>query len=287
MKRILCLAIVVVCALCLSGPGAEGAKSSKKKSSAPAPAEKTADKPSVKAVAASDSSDPLVAEATAKSDPPKKEDAKKDDSKKDDKKDGKKDPAPQAAGGINFMGSGDFPFDRMTADSIEIDPKGMTIMTGKVKIESKDFNIACEQLKMDNNSKVVHATGSPVKMDQGPATQGQCLNLTYNLANKSALLENEAQIIRDNNGQKVQMTADTIKIDYPPPAPGEKPEDVQPKVSFIKKNGLPPEIKVLNKETTTAKPKGGKATPINGNNLDILSLPTGRASAPKTPGGVE
>ena len=285
MKRILCLAIVAACALCLSGPGAEGAKARKKTA---APVEKTTDKPSVKAAAASDPSDAKPAESAAKSDAPKKVEAKSDDKKKDDKKSDKKDPAASAAGGLNFMGSGDFPFDRITADSIEIDPKGMTIMIGKVKIESKDFNIACEQLKLDNSTKIMIATGSPVKMDQGPAVQGQCRNLTYNLTTKSAVLENEAQIIQDKSGQKVQATADTIKIDYPAPAPGVKQEDVPPKVSFIHKpGGLPPEIKVLNKETTTAKPKAGKATPLNSNNLEILSLPTGRASAPKTPGGVE
>lgn len=284
MKRILCLAIMA-CALWTAAPNANGAKAKKKTATTENPADKPVEKPSIKAAATDDATDakPATDGAAKTTNEPKKADDKNDNAKKDDakkdtpKKDSKKDAAAAAPGGPNLGFAGDFPFDRMTALSIEIDPQGMTVLTGKVLIESKDFNISCEQLKMDNKTKLVVATGSPVKMDRGATMQGHCRNLNYDMNTKSMVLENDASIIQVNpSGQRVQASADTIKVDYPPVKPGENQADAQPHVSFIMKpeNNTPPEIKVLNKETATEKPKTKGATRVNENNAEsILSMP--------------
>lgn len=194
---------------------------------------------------------------------------KPDDKKTDDKK-----PDAAASGTFNFAGAD---FDLMKALSIESDPKGMTILTGSVRIESADLNISCDLLKMDNNTHIMIATGNPVQLDkrQGGVMQAHCRNLTYHTDTKSALLENEAVVVQtDEKGQKKQASADVIKIDYPPAEPGKDNSNAQPKVSLMNRTGQPVEIRNLNgqgKSNTAAKPAG--ATKVTKNNLEEIKVP--------------
>lgn len=257
MKKILCL-IALACALCLM-PASVGAQS-KGKTGKKATASKSA------SAAKSEAAKPAADDAAKADAPAQSADAKagekKDDAKAGDKKEG-------AAGmGLDF-GGGDFPFDKMEAVQVEFNPDGLTVLTGKVRIESKDMNISCELLRMDNKTKMVIATGNPVKMDQGPGVQAQCRNLTYNLDTKSATLENEASIIQDQNGKKTHANADTIKID-------QDPKGGKPKISLMMRpdSGKVVQIEMLgqdNKPASKSQPKG--ATRVNDNNIGQISLP--------------
>jgi hypothetical protein len=277
MKKILCLAIIlsVLCAV-PHAVGASKKKASRAQTSTQGKSTTTA-KSEEKKVAAAASDDAKPAANKAEEKKADAADAKKSDEKKGGAKDDKTDPANAAAGVIPDFGSA-MPFDSIKFDTLEYDPDGMTVLTGRVHVESKDMNITCAMLRMDNKTKMAYATGNPVILDQGPAVKALCRKLTYNIDTKSAVLENVASIIQDKNGQKTQVgPADTIKIDYPPSQAGKDSKNAQPKISIFnrpdsKYNGS--EIKVLGKEKESgAKPKSTRATKVSESSVGLINIP--------------
>lgn len=172
-------------------------------------------------------------------------------------------------GSLGSLGGGmDLPFNLMKANIITYDPDGNAVLTTNVRIESPDFNVSCDKVTLNNKTKMVVATGAPVKLDKGPEMQGQCRTLTHNIDKKSTKLEGNASIVQDNkNGQKVQTSADIIQIDMN--------EKGQPTVSLMMTSGRQPEIRVLGKEKqSSSKSKSGGAKKINEGNLGAIEVPT-------------
>lgn len=264
MKKMLLLAILA-CALCVAPYSALGQTTAKSKgkskskskgagSAIAAPSFDTLATPAAPGTNNAGSGTEVKATAAGGGKSDAKSDAKGGEAKAD-----------PAAGGMPEMS---FDFSLMRADSMEIDPDGLTVLTNRVRVESKDINISCDQLKVDNKTKKMTSVGSPVKMDR-PGLVAQCRNLSYNLDTKNMVLEDNAQIIQDQaGGKKTQIKADVIKIDQPP-------NGGKQKMSLIMRNGTPPEIRSLGGETPAATTKKtGGATAVSENNLDVLKLPS-------------
>ena len=120
-------------------------------------------------------------------------------------------------------------FQRMNTD-----PQGNTVISGMVHLEFANMIINAAEARIDNKNGKLTATGEPVKIDNGETTatsHSEARKLTYDLKTKTILMEGEASIIQDKNGQKTKLgPADTIKIEYP--AGSGKNGEPMPKVTM-------------------------------------------------------
>lgn len=289
MNKILWLTILA-CALCLA-PYSASAQSARKKSGKKAKATTSAKKTEAKLPDMA-GGEAVVAEPAKADDPSdkktddKKSDDNQSDKKSDDKKNDKKDDkdANPMGGGLSFGGSGgDLPIKLARFLRLDSDPNGLTVLNGQVYIETMDgMKITCDILKIDNKSNLMTGTGNPVKLD-GAGSLSQCRNLTYDLKTKSALMENEALVIQDKNGQKTRTgPADTIKIDYPTDSSGKVANNAQPKISiFNRQDHGVVELRVTTNEAKAEnKSKSGGPKKVNDANLIDIKVP----SSSKSPG---
>lgn len=174
--------------------------------------------------------------------------------------------ADQSGGGALGADMG-FDFDKLAAETIEYTPDGGLHMIGNVVFKSSQLSLESRDLTLNKETKVLVATGGPVKITQGNVN-AECRNFNYNIDKKQSRLTGNPFIIQKNkDGSTTRIKGDVIVISQS--ANGQASVSVQSKSGqseIVKGEGDKKQPEKKGRSTTPAK----KVTP---DNQDLIKVP--------------
>lgn len=114
----------------------------------------------------------------------------------------------------SFLGGG-FDFNKIQAANVFMEPDGAVRLVAdnvhNVIIDSDQMNLNCREVNFNPDTKIMVATGKPVKVEQ-QQYKAECQVLTYDVDRKTTKLEGKPFIYQNIDGETTKVTADIITL---------------------------------------------------------------------------
>ncbi len=112
----------------------------------------------------------------------------------------------------NPLGSmGDFDFEKMQFDNLEMQPNGNIRMVGGVNIKSDLLDLESDEVIVNKETKIMTAKGNPVRI-RTQNYEADCKNLTHDMDKKTYKLEGNPHIWQTVNGSTTKISGDIINL---------------------------------------------------------------------------